>query len=298
MSNSTNPHFKKTAVIGVGLIGGSLAVELRSEGLTDEIVGIGRGRANLETALSLGVVDSVTTDVAQGVEGADLVVVSVPVLKIADVIRMAAPVLTPPCIIMDVGSVKKAVIDAVEPLVPEGVRFVPTHPIAGTEDSGAGAAFKGPFKDRLCVLTPTDNTDKEALEAVRSVWRLAGSNIVEMDAVTHDRIFAAVSHLPHMIAYTLVNTVAAAGGDETDMVRFSAGGFRDFTRIASSSPEMWTDICVMNSEFIVEMMDNFSSRLEVLKRLISRGDLDGIKEEFRKAKKVRDSLISEGWDEE
>ncbi|HLC18372.1 MAG TPA: prephenate dehydrogenase/arogenate dehydrogenase family protein [Thermodesulfobacteriota bacterium] len=298
MSNSTNPHFKKTAVIGVGLIGGSLAVELRSEGLTDEIVGIGRGRANLETALSLGVVDSVTTDVAQGVEGADLVVVSVPVLKIADVIRMAAPVLTPPCIIMDVGSVKKAVIDAVEPLVPEGVRFVPTHPIAGTEDSGAGAAFKGLFKDRLCVLTPTDNTDKEALEAVRSVWRLAGSNIVEMDAVTHDRIFAAVSHLPHMIAYTLVNTVAAAGGDETDMVRFSAGGFRDFTRIASSSPEMWTDICVMNSEFIVEMMDNFSSRLEVLKRLISRGDLDGIKEEFRKAKKVRDSLISEGWDEE
>jgi len=199
---------------------------------------------------------------------------------------------------MDVGSVKKAVIDAVEPLVPEGVRFVPTHPIAGTEDSGAGAAFKGLFKDRLCVLTPTDNTDKEALEAVRSVWRLAGSNIVEMDAVTHDRIFAAVSHLPHMIAYTLVNTVAAAGGDETDMVRFSAGGFRDFTRIASSSPEMWTDICVMNSEFIVEMMDNFSSRLEVLKRLISRGDLDGIKEEFRKAKKVRDSLISEGWDEE
>lgn len=287
-------RFKKAAIIGVGLIGGSLAMVLRKKGLAGSIVGVGRSMNNLSSALKLGIVDEATQDVAEGVKGADLVVSAVPVLKIIETLKAALPHITPPCIVTDVGSVKREIIEEVEPLLPEGVHFVPAHPIAGTEHSGAEAAFDTLFTERVCILTPTENTAKEALEKVRLIWEAAGSKVVIMDPAIHDRTLAAVSHLPHMIAYTLVNTVADAGGRTADILNYSAGGFRDFTRIASSSPEMWTEICSMNRDYIVEMMENFQIRLEWLKNLISEGRAGEIREDFERAKRIRDSLVKKG----
>ncbi len=284
-------HFKRAAIIGVGLIGGSLALVLRQKGMASEIVGIGRGLKNLETAKRLGVIDSFTTDPAEGVKGADLVVAAVPVLKIAEAIGNAAKGLEPGCIVTDAGSVKGAVIEGVAPLVPEGVHFVPGHPIAGTEHSGVEAAFPGLFLDRKCILTPTPRTDMAALEKVRGMWEEAGSTVVVMDATVHDMIFAAVSHLPHMIAYTLVNAVADMDGTGADVIRYSAGGFKDFTRIASSSPEMWSDICAMNREEILKAIDGFAGRLSRLRTLIEKGDQRGLRAEFERAKGIRDSLV-------
>lgn len=284
-------HFKKVTVIGVGLIGGSLALVLRRKGLAGTIVGVGRGEKNLETAMRLGIIDSFTRDIAEGVKDSDLVLVAVPVLKIAGTIKKMAPHLKPGCIVTDAGSVKKAVVDEVEPIIPSGVHFVPGHPIAGTEHSGAEAAFPELYIDRKCILTPTSKTDKRALETVKKVWEAAGSRVTVMDALAHDRILAAVSHLPHMIAYTLVNTVADLHERGGDALSYSAGGFKDITRIASSSPEMWCDICAMNKEAIVSTIEGFQARLESLKKLIKDGDLAGLKDDFERAKGVRDSLL-------
>lgn len=283
-------HFNKVAIIGVGLMGGSLAIVLKRAGLAGHITGIGRGLANLETAKRLGLVDSFTRDVGEGVQDADLVVVAVPVLKIAETIRQAAPHLKKGCIVTDVGSVKGSVIDVVEPLMPEGVHFVPGHPIAGTEHSGAEAAFGELYIGRKCILTPTDKTGAAALEKTRLVWEATGAKVVVMDAAAHDMVLAAVSHLPHMIAYTLVNTVGDMEDGGVDALSYSAGGFRDFTRIASSSPEMWTDICAMNREQILNTIDCFAKRLEGLRALIEKEDLAALKKEFERAKSLRDSL--------
>ncbi|CAG1002684.1 prephenate dehydrogenase [Anaerolineae bacterium] len=283
-------HFNKVAIIGVGLMGGSLAIVLKRAGLAGHITGIGRGLANLETAKRLGLVDSFTRDVGEGVQDADLVVVAVPVLKIAETIRQAAPHLKKGCIVTDVGSVKGSVIDVVEPLMPEGVYFVPGHPIAGTEHSGAEAAFGELYIGRKCILTPTDKTGAAALEKTRLVWEATGAKVVVMDAAAHDMVLAAVSHLPHMIAYTLVNTVGDMEDGGVDALSYSAGGFRDFTRIASSSPEMWTDICAMNREQILNTIDCFAKRLEGLRALIEKEDLAALKKEFERAKSLRDSL--------
>lgn len=284
-------HFNKVAIIGVGLIGGSLALVLKRDGLAGEIVGIGRGLPNLEAAKRLGIVDSFTRDIGEGVKDADLVVVAVPVLKIAETIRQAAAHLKPGCIVTDVGSVKGAVITEVEAVVPEGVHFVPGHPIAGTEHSGAEAAFPELYIGRKCILTPTPKTDKAALDAVKLMWEATGATVAVMDAALHDMILAAVSHLPHMIAYTLVNTVGDMEDSGVDALSYSAGGFRDFTRIASSSPEMWSDICAMNKEQILKTIDGFKRRLDGLRQLIEKEDLPALKTEFGRAKGLRDSLI-------
>lgn len=267
---------------------------LKQKGMASFITGIGRGLANLEAAKRLGIVDSITRDVAEGVEDADLVVLAVPVMKMADAVRMAAPALKPGCIVTDVGSVKGAIIDGIEPLMPEGVHFVPGHPIAGTEHSGAEAAFPGLFTSRRCIITPTDKTDPTALAYVKAMWKEAGSEVVIMDAASHDRVLAAVSHLPHMIAYSLVNTVADMEDIEGDVLGFSAGGFRDFTRIASSSPEMWTDICAMNKGPIIEMIEAFQKKLDLLKHSIKAGDAGRLKTDFTRAKQVRDALVKGG----
>ncbi len=282
--------FDKVSIIGVGLIGGSLAISLKEKGMAGAITGVGRGRKNLDAALRLGVVDSATQDIAEGVADADLVVVAVPVLKIAAVVESMMPSLKEGAVITDVGSVKEAVIEGVEPLLKPGVAFVPGHPVAGTENSGAEAAVSGLFKDRKCILTPTQRTDPQALLKVKAMWEEAGSEVVIMDARTHDRVLAAVSHLPHMIAYSLVNTMEDVEKD-MDVLSYSAGGFRDFTRIASSSPEMWADICAMNRAAILEMIDRFSERLGMLRARIEAGDLDAVKAEFERAKSIRDALI-------
>ncbi len=283
--------FKKIAIIGVGLIGGSLGLVLRERGLAGTVTGIGRTRANLELALERGIIDDYTLDIAEGVSGAGLIVVCVPVRKIGDVVRKALPGIQAPCIITDVGSVKVPVIQEVEALLPKGVEFVPAHPVAGTEESGAGAAFETLFEGRLTVVTPTRRTERGALAAVEQLWREAGSSVVTMEPAEHDRVFSLVSHLPHVIAYALVNTVAcerAVNGKRA--VDFSAGGFRDFTRIASSSPEMWRDICAMNREHLLDAIGEFESRLSAMRELIAGCDFEALQERFEKAKKVRDSL--------
>lgn len=284
-------NFKKAAIIGVGLIGGSIAINLRKKGFTSNIVGIGRGADNLKKAVELGVIDSWSHDIAEGVKDADLVIVAVPVLKVADAVKKALPALDKGAIITDVGSVKEAIINEIEPLLPPGIHFVPGHPIAGTEHSGVEAAFETLFIGRKCILTPTEKTDKKALAAVTQVWEAAGSHVVIMGPKEHDRALAAISHLPHIIAYTLVNTVS---GMEGGIIKYSAGGFRDFTRIASSSPEMWSDICAMNKDALLEMVANFQRQLEGLKKKIAATDTDGMKKEFEMAKKMRDSLLDTG----
>jgi len=285
------PHFKKAVIIGVGLIGGSLAISLRKKNMVDEVVGVGRGAENLKTAVSLGVIDSYTHEVEEAVSGADLVVVAVPVMKIAETIRKAAPYLSEGCIVTDVGSAKSDIVKDVEPLMPAGTHFVAGHPIAGTERSGVEAAFDGLYVGRKTILTPTANTAKDALDTITQMWEAAGAEVVTMDAGKHDKVLAAVSHLPHVIAYSLVNTVADIEAGGMEALAFSAGGFRDFTRIASSSPEMWADICAMNRGAILKVIDAFQWRLEVLRHHIESADMTGLRADFTRAKQVRDALL-------
>ncbi|MBI5562658.1 MAG: prephenate dehydrogenase/arogenate dehydrogenase family protein [Deltaproteobacteria bacterium] len=283
-------HFNKVAIIGVGLIGGSIALAMRKKGLCGTIAGVGRSIENLVDAKRLGIIDTFTQDVSIGVTDADLVIVAVPVLKTIDAVKQAAAHLKPGCIVTDAGSVKGAIVEQLEPLMPEGVFFVGAHPVAGTEQSGAAAAFAGLFEGHRCILTPTEDTDKEALATVRKLWQEAGATVTVMDAEVHDWILGVTSHLPHVIAYNLVNAVAEVGNRHKDILGYSAGGFKDSTRIASSSPEMWSEICGMNKNYILEGIEGFQKRLEAMKRLIQAGDLTGLKKEFTKAKEFRDTL--------
>ncbi len=289
------PFFERVAIVGVGLIGGSLALDMKRLGLTGHVVGIGRGRENLRIAESRGIVDSWTTELTPGIRGCGLVVVAVPVKSVAKVVGAMMPALEEDTIVTDVGSVKERIIEEVEPLLKEGVSFVPAHPIAGTEHSGAQAAFTGLFKDRKCILTPTPNTDPGALETVKRLWQEVGSQVVIMDAGMHDVILAGVSHLPHVIAYSLVNTIATVEAKKGQaLLEFSAGGFRDFTRIASSSPEMWADICSMNRTAILDAIEEFLHTLNELKENIAADNTDQVREAFERAKKIRDAHITDG----
>ena len=294
MKNPAKVFFEKVAIIGVGLMGGSLAISLRENGYAGTITGIGRGQKNLEAARKVGVINAYTTDIVDGVADADLVVVAVPVMKAAAVVKAALPALKPGAVVTDVGSVKEQLVRDMESMLPDDIHFVGGHPIAGTENSGSLAAFSGLFENRKCILTPTPKTDPSALALVRAIWESAGSEVVEMDARVHDVFLSAISHLPHMIAFTLVNTVAGieAGGEKA--LGYSAGGFRDFTRIASSSPEMWADICSMNKGAILDMLRLFGEKLDHLMELIDGDDTERLKEEFEEAKTVRDSLKSSG----
>ncbi|MDH4227386.1 MAG: prephenate dehydrogenase/arogenate dehydrogenase family protein [Deltaproteobacteria bacterium] len=286
------PFFKKVAIIGVGLIGGSLCYTLKDKKLAGTIVGVGRGEKNLKTAVSMGLIDSYTHDVNEGVKDADLVVVCVPVKSIASIVSSFARNLKPGAIVTDVGSVKEEVVKAVEPLMPKGAHFVAAHPIAGTENSGAEFAVRDLYVKRKCILTPTDKTDKEALQKVRALWEAAGSEVVIMDAKTHDIALAAISHLPHVIAYSLVNAIEDIDEEikDHDILKYTAGGFKDFTRIASSSPEMWADICDMNKAAILSTIEKFERVLTNIKGHISKGEYDAIKADFQRAKDIRDAL--------
>ncbi|QWV98397.1 prephenate dehydrogenase/arogenate dehydrogenase family protein [Geomonas nitrogeniifigens] len=284
-------YFKKMAVIGVGLIGGSLARVLREKGAVGEVVGVGRGEANLKRGVELGVLDSYTTDAREGVAGADLVFVATPVCTIPNVVAEIAPCLAPGCIVTDGGSVKETVVSACESLMPEGTFFVGGHPIAGTEHSGVEASFSTLYMGRRCIVTPTPNTDPVALEKVVELWKIAGSTVPLMDPVQHDLVVAAISHLPHMVAYSLVNAVDGYDRFGGDLLSFSAGGFRDFTRIASSDPVMWRDIALTNREAILEMMDFFSVYLEKLRTLVAEGDADGLQAFFLNSKQKRDAIL-------
>ena len=250
--------FRKVIIIGVGLIGGSLAMALKEKGMAERVVGVGRGVDNLKVALSRGIIDEYTHDAKEAVKGADLILLATPVGTMGSVVEEIAPSLERGAIVTDVGSVKGPIIEDIESLMPDGAFFVAAHPIAGTENSGAEAAFPALFRDRVCIITPTARTDGEALEKVTRMWEATGSHVVTMDAERHDVILAAISHLPHIAVYALVNAVAGASGDGESILNYSAGGFTDFTRIASSSPEMWRDICLMNREALIKVIDSLS----------------------------------------
>jgi prephenate dehydrogenase len=282
---------ERLCILGVGLIGGSLARALRARGEVGEVVGVGRGEANLRRAVELGVVDRWTSDPLAGVEGADMVFLSTPVCTIAPLVAQLAPVLRPGCIVTDGGSVKEEIVSACEPLMPAGTFFVGGHPIAGTEHSGVEASFATLYEGRRCILTPTASTDSQALAKVRHMWALAGSEVVVMDPHKHDRVLAAISHLPHMVAYSLVNSVGGYDRFQENILNYSAGGFRDFTRIASSDPAMWRDIALMNRDALLEMMDYFSDYFASLRSLIAQGDDAGLETFFRSSKESRDAIL-------
>jgi prephenate dehydrogenase len=282
---------ERLAIIGVGLIGGSLARALREVGAVKTVVGIGRSRTNLEEALSLGICDEITQDAATGVKDAQLVFLSVPVCSIPSVVAEIAPFLSPGCIVTDGGSVKTEIVLKCEALMPPGCHFVGGHPIAGTEHSGASASFATLYQGKRCILTPTELTNAHALDLVSRVWSLTGANVCCMEPGHHDRIFAEISHLPHMVAYALVHAVGTADVEGENVLSYTAGGFKDFTRIASSDPAMWRDISLMNREALLVSIDGFSKSLAELRQRIDRRDPEGLAEFFTIAKQFRDGIL-------
>jgi prephenate dehydrogenase len=281
----------RLTVIGVGLIGGSLALALKEAGFVNEVVGCGRGKPNLETALKAGIIDRYERDPQKAVAGADLVFLATPVRTLAEVVAEIAPALKPGAILTDGGSVKGSVLREISPLVPPGVHFIAGHPIAGTEKSGAEAAFASLYQGKCCILTPNSQTDPDALEAVTAMWQAAGSEVVCMPVEKHDRVLAAISHLPHMVAYSLVNAVGSYDHYEENILEYSAGGFRDFTRIASSDPVMWRDIALTNRDALLEMMGQFENFFAELKEDVRKGDIERLFEFFLRSKQLRDAIL-------
>jgi len=287
------PHFKKVAIVGVGLIGGSLGMVLKRQGMAEEIVGIGRRVENLKTAVALGAIDRYVAEAREGVAGADLVVLATPVDTYERHLKDWGPGLAPEAIVTDVGSVKGPLVGQAEGLVPERAHFVGAHPIAGREKTGAAAGSVDLFKGARCILTPTARTNARALEAVRGIWEAAGSVVLSMDPFLHDRVLGAVSHLPHVAAFALINAlteVKERRTPELDLLAYAGGGLRDTTRIAASSPEMWQDIFLWNRDNVVALIEVYERHLQQLKRLIQAGDGPGIEKELERAKQVREKL--------
>ena len=287
---TAQPLIRRLCVIGVGLIGGSLARALRERGEVAEVVGAGRHEENLRAAVRLGVVDRYDTDPVRAVIGADMVVVAVPLGAIEAVLRAIVPRLSPDAVVTDVGSAKGSVVADVERVYGQiPPNFVPGHPIAGTEKSGVEASFSTLFQRRRVILTPLAETAAFAHQLVKRMWELTGAEVVDMGVRHHDAVLAATSHLPHMLAYTLVDTLARLD-DRAEIFRYAAGGFRDFTRIASSDPRMWHDICVANREQLLEMLTLFSADLAQLTEAIRSDDRAAILAAFQRAKRARDNL--------
>ncbi|HTG01363.1 MAG TPA: prephenate dehydrogenase/arogenate dehydrogenase family protein [Nitrospirota bacterium] len=283
-------YFKNVTIIGVGLIGGSIAKVMRAKGLAGRIVGAGRSRETLEQALRLGVIDEMGQGMRHASEQADLVVLASPVAAFEYIVREIGPALKAGAIVTDVGSVKGALIGIVENNIPAGVHFVPGHPIAGREKSGVAEASETLFQNKRCILTPTARTDRSALESMRELWDAAGAIVSTMDADLHDRVFAAVSHLPHVAAFGMMTAVAELNTGTEGYLQFSGAGFRDFTRIAASSPEMWRDICLMNRPHLVEMIDRYLRSLNRLKQDIESGDGKRLEKHLKEASDVRRGL--------
>lgn len=277
----------KLVVFGVGLIGGSFALALKQKRAVGRVVGVGRTRANLLAARRLGIIDEIATDAATAVRDADLVLLAVPLAQNALVLAQIAPHLGPNTIVTDAGSTKRDIIgQARRHLGPHFSRFVPAHPIAGTEKSGARAAFAGLFRDHELIITAEPETDARAISKVAAAWRLAGMTINRMDAAAHDRMFALVSHLPHVVAYALVGQVAGYK-DARALFAHTGGGFRDTTRIAGSSPEMWRDICQSNRDALLQALDDYLAEFERLRGMVAANDGAGLEASFAAARAAR-----------
>jgi len=283
---------QKLCIIGVGLIGGSLARALRQADVVGEIIGCGRDAEQLALAKSLQVIDQYTTDIPQAVHGADMVVIAVPMQAMQSVFSAMQGQLDSQAIITDVGSVKGRAVEAAKTVfgeVPEN--YIPGHPIAGTEKNGVAASFAELFRDRRVILTPLDNSQAEAISQVRAMWQACGAEVVTMGVEHHDEVLAATSHLPHMLAYALVDTLARMD-DSQEIFSYAAGGFRDFTRIASSNPQMWHDICLANQAALKDVLHRFQDDLQLLIDAIDKGDSEYLKTTFTRAKQARDTYVS------
>jgi len=284
--------FEKVAVIGVGLIGGSFGMALKAAGRCKHVVGCGRSAANLGSALKRGAIDSVATDAAAAVRGADLVLVAAPVAQFEKIFLAIHPVLPPDCLVMDAGSTKRDVVAAARAgLGAKLSQFVPAHPIAGAEKSGAEAAQADLFKGRKVVLTPLPENSPGSIQVAREAWQALGAEVSTMPAEEHDAVFAAVSHLPHLLAYALVSDIASRP-DAAQLFGYAAGGFRDFTRIASSHPEMWRDICVANGDQLLKELEKFSSEIQKIKVLLQNRDAESLEKLFADARGARERWLN------
>ncbi|MGI2034933.1 prephenate/arogenate dehydrogenase family protein [Rhizobium panacihumi] len=293
----SDPQFNRIALIGIGLIGSSIARDVKQLGLANEVVISSRSTETLKRAEELELGTHYVSSAAEAVKDADLVIVSVPVGSSGAVAEQIAPNLKPGAILTDVGSTKASVIAQMAPFVPEGVHFIPGHPLAGTEKSGPDAGFAGLFRDRWCIFTPLPDTDAQALEKLKAFWIALGSRVDDMDPQHHDKVLAIVSHLPHIIAYNIVGTADDLETvTESEVIKYSASGFRDFTRLAASDPTMWRDICLHNKEAILEMLARFSEDLAYLQRAIRWSEGDKLFELFTRTRDVRRSIIQAGQD--
>jgi len=303
---SKAPLFERIAIIGIGLIGSSLAHATRVNGLAGHIAGHDADADIRERAAALGLVDSMHADIADAVANADLVIAATPVGACGDVARAISDHLAPGTIVTDVGSVKGAVIEAMAPHMPDGVHLVPGHPVAGTEHSGPEAGFAELFRDRFSILTPPAGANEEAVARLAEFWRAMDSDVEIMDAEHHDRVLAITSHLPHLIAFTIVETAseleteleAKSRDDDVvttrEVIKYSAGGFRDFTRIAASDPTMWRDVFLLNKDAVLEMLGRFTEDLTAMQRAIRHDDGDALFELFTRTRNVRRGVIEAG----
>lgn len=289
--------FSRVALIGLGLIGSSLAHVIAKKKLAAEIVGYARSEATRLKALELGLVDRIYPSAAEAVAGADLVILCSPVGTYGALAAEIAPALKPGAILSDVGSVKGAVVKDVLPHVPAGVHFIPGHPIAGTEQSGPESGFAELFINRWCILTPLPNANTDAVDKLADFWRACGSNVEMMTPEHHDLVLAITSHLPHLIAYNIVSTAADLEEvTSSEVIKYSAGGFRDFTRIAASDPTMWRDVFLNNKDAVLEMLGRFSEDLSALQRAIRWGDGETLFNIFTRSRQIRRSIIAAGQD--
>ncbi len=285
---TNKPSFGCAVVIGVGLIGGSLARVLKGRGLAGKVIGAGRGEANLKVALELGIVDEIAP-AKEAVAQADIIFLCTPVLSIIPMLESIAPHIKPGALVTDAGSTKKDIVEKAEKIAKGKFTFIGSHPIAGTEKSGAAASFETLFDNHKCIITPTPSTPAKSLEAITAFWQVAGMRTIIMAPEQHDRIFGAISHLPHLVVYSLVNAVSEMDGGEK-LLEFAAGGFRDFTRIASSPPEMWADIAISNSAALDEMVAKVEQKLAAIRVALESKDRERLISLFAKANEFRSKL--------
>ena len=294
---SAPARFNRLALIGMGLIGSSIARAARAQGAARSIVATARSAATRRRVAELGIADHVMETTAATVEGADLVILCIPVGACGAVAAEIRPHLAPGAILSDVGSVKGAVIRDMSPHIPAGVHFIPAHPVAGTEHSGPDAGFAQLFVNRWCILTPPAGVDPAATERLAAFWRLLGANVQNMPAEHHDLVLGITSHLPHLIAYTIVGTADELSQvTRSEVLRFSAGGFRDFTRIAASDPTMWRDVFLANKDAVLEMLGRFHEDLAALTRAIRHGDGETLFNHFSRTRAIRRGVVEIGQD--
>ena len=291
-------NFDTVCIIGLGLIGGSIGLSMKKNNFESKIIGYAKTEKTLLKAVERGLVDNAEKSLVKAVDGADLIILATPLSTFRPIIEEIAPFLKKGSIVTDTGSAKFTVLEELKDLIPNEVEFIPGHPIAGTEESGPESGFPELFENRWCILTPTENNSKESIESIKYFWELLGSKVEIMDALHHDKVLAITSHIPHLIAYNIVGTANdLANVTDSEVVKYSAGGFRDFTRIAASDPKMWSDIFTYNSEAVLEMLDLFSNDLTKLKKSILKKDTNMLFSSFEKTRNVRKKIIDAGQDE-